>query len=151
LTRKKGRRLAIISAAGFTLAIAAGLVLFALRDNIVFFYGPTEMAEEAPPRGTRLRIGGLVKRGSLTYGGSSTVAFAVTDLKHDIKVNYTGLLPDLFREGQGVVAEGTVEGPGLFHADTVLAKHDERYMPKDVADKLKQQDTWRNERSARAQ
>jgi len=151
LTRKKGRRLAIISAAGFTLAIAAGLVLFALRDNIVFFYGPTEMAEEAPPRGTRLRIGGLVKRGSLTYGGSSTVVFAVTDLKHDIKVNYTGLLPDLFREGQGVVAEGTVEGPGLFHADTVLAKHDERYMPKDVADKLKQQDTWRNERSARAQ
>lgn len=133
------------------MAIAAGLVLFALRDNIVFFYGPTEMAEEAPPRGTRLRIGGLVKRGSLTYGGSSTVAFAVTDLKHDIKVNYTGLLPDLFREGQGVVAEGTVEGPGLFHADTVLAKHDERYMPKDVADKLKQQDTWRNERSARAQ
>jgi cytochrome c-type biogenesis protein CcmE len=151
LTRKKGRRLAIISAAGFTLAIAAGLVLFALRDNIVFFYGPTEMAEEAPPRGTRLRIGGLVKRDSLTYGGSSTVVFAVTDLKHDIKVNYTGLLPDLFREGQGVVAEGTVEGPGLFHADTVLAKHDERYMPKDVADKLKQQDTWRNERSARAQ
>jgi len=150
LTRK-GRRLAIISAAGFTLAIAAGLVLFALRDNIVFFYGPTEMAEEAPPRGTRLRIGGLVKRGSLTYGGSSTVVFAVTDLKHDVKVSYTGSLPDLFREGQGVVAEGTVEGPALFHADTVLAKHDERYMPKDVADKLKQQGTWRNERSARAQ
>jgi cytochrome c-type biogenesis protein CcmE len=80
-----------------------------------------------------------VKRGSLTYDGSSTVVFAVTDLKHDIKVRYTGLLPDLFREGQGVVAEGTVEGPGFFHADTVLAKHDERYMPKDVADKLKQQ------------
>ena len=129
------------------MAIAVGLILFALRDNIVFFYGPTEMAEEAPPRGTRLRIGGLVKRGSLTYGGSSTVVFAVTDLKHDIKVSYTGLLPDLFREGQGVVAEGTVEGPGHFHADTVLAKHDERYMPKDVADKLKQQGAWRDERS----
>lgn len=148
---RKGRRLAIISAAGFTLAIAVGLILFALRDSIVFFYGPTEMAEKAPPRGTHLRIGGLVKRGSLTHDGSSTVVFAVTDLKHDIKVSYTGLLPDLFREGQGVVAEGTVEGPGLFHADTVLAKHDERYMPKDVADKLKQQGTWRNERSARAQ
>lgn len=133
------------------MAIAVGLILFALRDNIVFFYGPTEMAEEAPLPGTRLRIGGLVKRGSLTYAGSSTVVFAVTDLKHDVKVSYTGLLPDLFREGQGVVAEGTVEGPGLFHADTVLAKHDERYMPKDVADKLKQQGTWRNERSARAQ
>jgi cytochrome c-type biogenesis protein CcmE len=150
LTRK-GRRLAIISAAGFTLTIAVGLILFALRGSIVFFYGPTEMAEKAPPRGTHLRIGGLVKRGSLTYDGSSTVVFAVTDLKHDIKVSYTGLLPDLFREGQGVVAEGTVEGPGLFHADTVLAKHDERYMPKDLADKLKQQGTWRNERSARAQ
>ena len=148
---RKGRRLAIISAAGFTLAIAIGLILFALRDSIVFFYGPTEMAERAPPRGTHLRISGLVKRNSLTHDGSSTVVFAVTDLKHDIKVSYTGLLPDLFREGQGVVAEGTVEGPGLFHADTVLAKHDERYMPKDVADKLKQQGTWRNERSARAQ
>ena len=148
---RKSRRLAIISAAGFTLAIAVGLILFALRDSIVFFYGPTEMAERAPPRGSHLRIGGLVKLGSLTHDGSSTVVFAVTDLKHDIKVSYTGLLPDLFREGQGVVAEGTVEGPGAFHADTVLAKHDERYMPKDVADKLKQQGTWRNERSARAQ
>jgi cytochrome c-type biogenesis protein CcmE len=150
LTRKGGR-LAIINAAGFTLAIAVGLILFALRDNIVFFYGPTEMAERAPPPGTRLRIGGLVKRGSLTRDGSSTVVFAVTDLKHDIKVSYTGLLPDLFREDQGVVAEGTVEGPDLFHADTVLAKHDERYMPKDVADKLKQQGAWRNERSAQAE
>jgi cytochrome c-type biogenesis protein CcmE len=103
------------------------------------------MAEKAPPRGTRLRIGGLVKRGSLTYGGSSTVVFAVTDLKYDIQVSYTGLLPDLFREGQGVVAEGTVEGPGVFHADTVFAKHDERYMPKDVADKLKQSGIWQNE------
>ncbi|MHC4042913.1 cytochrome c maturation protein CcmE [Bradyrhizobium sp. 23AC] len=148
---RKGRRLVIISAAGFTLAIAIGLILFALRDSIVFFYGPSEMAAKAPPSGTRLRIGGLVKRGSLTHQGSSTVVFAVTDLKHDIKVSYTGLLPDLFREGQGVVAEGTVEGPSLFHADTVLAKHDERYMPKDLADKLKQEGTWRNERSARAQ
>ena len=135
---RKGRRLAIISTAGFTLAIAIGLILFALRNSIVFFYGPTEITEKALPRGTHLRIGGVVKRGSLNYDGSSTVVFAVTDLKHDIKVSYTGLLPDLFREGQGVVAEGTVEGPGLFHADTVLAKHDERYMPKDVADKLKQ-------------
>ncbi|MEZ2144849.1 cytochrome c maturation protein CcmE [Bradyrhizobium sp. DN5] len=148
---RKGRRLAIISAAGVTLTIAIGLILFALRDSIVFFYGPSELAAKAPPPGTRLRIGGLVKRGSLTHEGSSTVIFAVTDLKHDVEVSYTGLLPDLFREGQGVVAEGTVEGPSLFHADTVLAKHDERYMPKEVADKLKQEGTWRNERSARAQ
>ena len=142
---RKGRRITIISVAGFTLAIAVGLILFALRDSIVFFYGPTEMTEKAPPRGTRLRIGGLVKRGSRTYRGSSTVVFAVTDLKHDVQVSFTGLLPDLFREEQGVVAEGTVEGPGLFHADTVLAKHDERYMPKDVADKLKESGIWRNE------
>lgn len=148
---RKGRRLAIIGAAGVTLAMAIGLILFALRDSIVFFYGPSELAANAPPPGTRLRIGGLVKRGSLTHEGSSTVIFAVTDLKHDVKVSYTGLLPDLFREGQGIVAEGTVEGPSLFHADTVLAKHDERYMPKEVADKLKQEGTWRNERSARAQ
>ena len=151
MARKK-RRLLLIGAAGITLAIAMSLVLFALRDSIVFFYGPTEMAEKAPPRGTRLRIGGLVKRGSLTYGGSSTVAFAVTDLKKHINVIYTGLLPDLFREGQGVVAEGTVEGPSLFHADTVLAKHDERYMPKDVADRLKRQGIWRDgEKSAQTQ
>jgi cytochrome c-type biogenesis protein CcmE len=133
------------------LTIAIGLILFALRDSIVFFYGPSELAAKAPPPGTRLRIGGLVKSGSLTHEGSSTVIFAVTDLKHDVEVSYTGLLPDLFREGQGVVAEGTVEGPSRFHADTVLAKHDERYMPKEVADKLKQEGTWRNERSARAQ
>lgn len=138
---RKGRRLAIISAAGVTLTIAIGLVLFALRDTIVFFYVPSELAAKAPPAGTRVRIGGLVKRGSLTHEGSSTVIFAVTDLKHDVEVSYTGLLPDLFREGQGVVAEGTVEGPSLFHADTVLAKHDERYMPKEVADKLKQEGT----------
>lgn len=147
---RKGRRLAIISAAGVTLAIAIGLILFALRDSIVFFYGPSELTANAPPPGTRLRIGGLVKRGSLTHEGSSTVIFAVTDLKHDVKVSYTGLLPDLFREGQGIVAEGTVEGPSLFHADTVLAKHDERYMPKEVADKLKQESTRHNEKSARA-
>lgn len=110
------------------------------------------MAEKAPPRGTRLRIGGLVEQGSLIHEGPSTVTFAVTDLKKQIKVIYTGLLPDLFREGQGVVAEGTVEGPSLFHADTVLAKHDERYMPKDVADRLKRQGIWRDgEKSAQKQ
>ena len=139
MARKK-RRLLLIGAAGITLAIAMSLVLFALRDSIVFFYGPTEMAEKAPPRGTRLRIGGLVEQGSLIHEGPSTVTFAVTDLKKHIKVIYTGLLPDLFREGQGVVA------------DTVLAKHDERYMPKDVADRLKRQGIWRDgEKSAQKQ
>ena len=151
MTRKE-RRLLLIGTAGVTLAIAMGLVLFALRDSIVFFYGPTEMAERPPPPGARLRIGGLVKQGTLIHRGSSTVTFAVTDLKKDIKVIYSGLLPDLFREGQGVVAEGTLESPGLFHAESVLAKHDERYMPKDVADRLKRQGIWRDgEKSAQTQ
>ncbi len=131
--------------AGSVLAVAAGLVLLALRDTIVFFYGPAEMTEKAPAPGTRLRLGGLVEQGSLVHLDKATVTFAVTDLKKDVKVTYTGLLPDLFREGQGVVAEGTVEGPGMFRADTVLAKHDATYMPKDVADKLKQQGVWRGE------
>ncbi len=145
---RKGRRLTLIGTAGAVLALAVGLVLFALRDSIVFFYGPTEMADKAPAPGTRLRLGGLVEQGTLSHLGSSTVRFAVTDLKSDVKVTYTGLLPDLFREGQGVVAEGVVEGPGLFRADTVLAKHDETYMPKDVADKLKKNGTWRGPETA---
>ena len=140
---RKGRRLAFIGTIGGVLGLAAGLVLYALRDSIVFFYGPTEMAGKAPAPGTRLRLGGLVEQGSLSRLGGSKVSFAVTDLKSDVKVTYTGLLPDLFREGQGVVAEGVVEGPGLFRADTVLAKHDETYMPKDVAEKLKAQGVWR--------
>ena len=138
----------LIGTAGTVLALAAGLVLFALRDSIVFFYGPTEMAGKAPAPGTRLRLGGLVGQRTLAHLGQSTVRFAVTDLKSDVEVTYTGLLPDLFREGQGVVAEGVVEGPGLFRADTVLAKHDETYMPKDVADKLKAQGVWRADQTS---
>lgn len=138
----------MIGTVGSVLALAAGLVLFALRDSIVFFYGPTELAEKAPAPGTRLRIGGLVGPGTLARRGQATVSFAVTDLKSDVQVTYTGLLPDLFREGQGVVAEGTLEGPGVFRADTVLAKHDETYMPRDVADKLRKQGVWRGEEKA---
>lgn len=142
---RKGRRLAIIGTAGSVLALAAGLVLFALRDSIVFFYGPTELAQKAPAPGTRLRVGGLVEQGSLVRLGKSKISFVVTDLKQTVKVTYTGLLPDLFREGQGVVAEGVLQGPGLFAADTVLAKHDATYMPKDVADSLKKQGVWRGD------
>ena len=145
---RKGRRLVLIGTAGSLLALATGLVLVALRDSIVFFYGPTEMADRAPAPGTRLRLGGLVAQGTLAHLGQSTVRFAVTDMKSDVKVTYTGLLPDLFREGQGVVAEGVVEGPGLFRADTVLAKHDETYMPKDVADKLRKEGVWRGSQTS---
>ncbi len=142
MTRKK-RRLVLISAALAALCLALGLVLVALRDNIVFFYGPSELAQKAPHAGQRLRIGGLVRQGSLVHEGSQTVRFAVTDTKQEVEVTYTGLLPDLFREGQGVVAEGTLGQDKVFHADSILAKHDERYMPREVADALKKQGLWR--------
>ncbi|WGJ16025.1 cytochrome c maturation protein CcmE [Methylocapsa sp. D3K7] len=142
MTRKK-RRLVLISSALAVLCLALGLVLVALRDNIVFFYGPSELAQKAPHEGQRLRIGGLVKQGSLVREGENTVRFAVTDTKQEVEVTYTGLLPDLFREGQGVVAEGTLGQDKVFHADSILAKHDERYMPREVADALKKQGVWR--------
>jgi len=142
MTRKK-RRLLLISSALAVLGLALGLVLIALRDNIVFFYGPSELAQKAPRVGQRLRIGGLVKQGSLLREGENTVRFAVTDTKQEVQVTYTGVLPDLFREGQGVVAEGTLGGDKIFHADSILAKHDERYMPREVADALKKQGVWR--------
>ncbi|MGL4728643.1 MAG: cytochrome c maturation protein CcmE [Bosea sp. (in: a-proteobacteria)] len=143
MTRKQ-RRLTIIGSAGLVLALAAGLVMFALRDNIVFFFGPTELAEKGVAPGTRLRIGGLVKQGSVERGQGQTVRFLVTDGKGDVAVSYTGILPDLFREGQGVVAEGVLQSAGQFRADSVLARHDENYMPREVADTLKKQGVWQH-------
>lgn len=143
MTRRK-RRLVLISSALATLGLALALVLFALRDTIVFFYGPSELAQKAPQPGQRLRIGGLVKQGSLMREGDRTVRFAVTDTKQDIEVTYKGALPDLFREGQGVVAEGTLGEDKIFRADSILAKHDERYMPREVAEALKKQGVWRD-------
>ena len=143
MTRKK-RRLALIASALGVFGFAVGLVLYSLSDTIVFFYGPSEYAAKAPPPGTRLRIGGLVEAGTFKQDGNETVEFAVTDTKHAVKVAYTGLLPDLFREGQGAVVEGTVGADGVFRADSVLAKHDERYMPKDVADALRKQGVWKD-------
>jgi cytochrome c-type biogenesis protein CcmE len=143
MTRKK-RRLVLITSALAVLGLALGLILIALRDNIVFFYGPSELAQKAPQEGQRLRIGGLVKQGSLTHeDDGNTVRFAVTDTKQQVEVIYTGVLPDLFREGQGVVAEGTLGRDKIFRADSILAKHDERYMPREVADALKKQGVWR--------
>ena len=140
--RRRTKRLVLVSGALGVSGMAAGLTLFALRDSVVFFYGPTEFAEKAPALGTRLRIGGLVERGSLLRVGDATVRFAVTDNSRDVRVSYTGILPDLFREGQGVVAEGVVTGPNQFAADSVLAKHDETYMPREVADALKKSGRW---------
>jgi len=139
MTRKK-KRLTLIVAAMAVLGSALGLVLYALRDNIVFFYGPSEIVAKDLPPGTRVRIGGLVKKGSVVHAGTD-VRFDVTDGKHEIAVTYDGALPDLFREGQGVVAEGVLNAGGLT-ASEVLAKHDERYMPKEVVDALKKSGRW---------
>jgi cytochrome c-type biogenesis protein CcmE len=144
LTRKQ-RRASLIATGALILACAAGLVLFAFQDAIVFFYTPSEVAEKNIQPGQRFRLGGIVAEESVDRGGGSTVRFDVTDTAETLKVVYEGILPDLFREGQGVVTEGKLDASGTFVADTVLAKHDENYMPKEVADKLKEQGLWREE------
>jgi cytochrome c-type biogenesis protein CcmE len=141
MTRKQ-RRFTLIGAGVGVLALAVGLVLFALRDSIVFFNSPTDLAEKHLPPGTRVRLGGLVVNGSVVKSQDLNVRFEVTDGNKAVAVKYQGILPDLFREGQGVVAEGVVEPGGNLKADTVLAKHDERYMPKEVADALKKSGHW---------
>jgi cytochrome c-type biogenesis protein CcmE len=141
MTRKQ-KRLALIGSALGALGVAVGLVLFALRDNVVFFYGPAELVAKQVGPGIRLRIGGLVKTGTFTHLEGKSIKFEVTDGKADVPVAYTGLLPDLFKEGQGVVAEGALDKTGTFRADSILAKHDERYMPREVADALKKQGVW---------
>jgi cytochrome c-type biogenesis protein CcmE len=141
VTRKQ-RRLSLIGAGAAVLGLAAGLVLYALSGSIVFFNGPTEVVQKGLSAGTRLRLGGLVKEGSLVRGEDQTIRFEVTDTQNTVKVRYRGLLPDLFREGQGVVAEGVMEPGGEMRAETVLAKHDENYMPREVADALKKQGVW---------
>ena len=149
MTRKQ-RKLTIIGGALAVLAVAVGLVLNALRDSIVFFSTPTMVAEKHVAPGTRFRLGGLVQPGSLVRGDNLAVNFSVADGSATVPVAYKGILPDLFREGQGVVAEGALDASGVFKADTVLAKHDENYMPKDVADALKKQGHWKDEYEAKA-
>jgi cytochrome c-type biogenesis protein CcmE len=128
--KRRHRRFAWIAAGVAALCVAAGLVLNAFQSNLVFFFTPTQVAANEAPRGRPFRIGGLVEQGSLTRdAGSLTVRFRVTDTAQTIPVVYTGLLPDLFKEGKGVVAQGTVASDGTFHATEVLAKHDENYMP----------------------
>jgi cytochrome c-type biogenesis protein CcmE len=144
MTRKQ-RRLSLIGAALGVLALAVALVLLALKDSIVFFNSPTDVVEKHVKPGMRIRIGGLVKEGSVQRGDSLAVRFEVTDGRSTIPVTYQGLLPDLFREGQGIVAEGALDLSGTLRADSVLAKHDETYMPKEVADALKKQGHWKDE------
>ena len=142
MTRKQ-RRLSLIGFAGVVLAVAAGLVLYALTDRIVFFNSPSDVIAQKPPSGSRLRLGGLVAEGSVVKGKDGDVKFAVTDGAATIPVAFRGILPDLFREGQGVVTEGVMAADGSFAADNVLAKHDENYMPREVVEALKNQGRWR--------
>jgi cytochrome c-type biogenesis protein CcmE len=144
MTRKQ-RRLALIGSALAVLGVAAALVLYALKDSIVFFNSPTDVVEKHVAPGARIRLGGLVKPGTLKRGDNLLVTFQVTDGSNSIAVSYTGVPPDLLREGQGVVTEGTLDAAGHFKADSVLAKHDENYMPKEVADALKKQGHWKTE------
>ena len=140
MTRKQ-RRLSVIAGLGVVLALAVGLILFALRDQIVFFYSPTEIHEKSVAAGTPVRLGGLVMEGTWKRAGDKN-DFVVTDGTTDMVAHYTGILPDLFREGQGVVIEGAVATDGSFAATNVLAKHDEKYMPKEVVDELTAKGEW---------
>jgi cytochrome c-type biogenesis protein CcmE len=141
MTRKQ-RRLVLIGSSLGVLAVAAALVLYAMRGSIVFFNSPTDLADGKVPPGTAIRLGGLVKDGSIQRGANLNVRFEVTDGNRAVPVAFIGILPDLFREGQGVVTEGKMQPDGVFKADTVLAKHDEKYMPKEVVDALKKQGRW---------
>ena len=145
MTRKQ-KRLAVIGGLGGVLVLATTLILLALRDQIVFFYSPTEIQTKAVAAGTPVRLGGLVKAGSWVRTGESN-DFIVTDGATELATHYNGILPDLFKEGQGVVVEGAMTAAGTFAATNVLAKHDENYMPKEVVEALKAQGEWQREGS----
>ena len=148
MTRKQ-KRLAWIGSIGAVLMAGVLLVMFALRDEIVFFYSPTDiLVENKAVPGERFRLGGLVKEGSIVKEGE-TIRFVVTDTEYELPVAYAGILPDLVREGQGVIAEGRMNDANAFTADTVLARHDENYMPKEVADTLKEKGYWQQEEATR--
>lgn len=138
---KKKRRIQLIIIGFVALAVATALIGYAARDGIEFFRSPTQVIENAPSPKEVFRIGGLVEEGSLTQEGNS-VLFKVTDGNATVQVSYSGLLPDLFREGQGMIGTGQLEN-GVFKANEILAKHDETYMPKEVADALKEQGVFK--------
>lgn len=133
------RRLILVVGILAGVSIAGALALTAFRQNVMFFFDPSQVAAGAAPAGQRFRLGGMVSKGSVQRApGSLEVRFVVTDFKHDVPVTYTGVLPDLFREGQGVIAHGRVDGRGTFVADEVLAKHDEKYMPPQIERSLRE-------------
>ena len=139
----KKKRLILVLLGMLSLSLGVTMIVTTFRDNIVFFYSPSELIK-LPKDHRLMRIGGLVKEGSMTQSADQlTTEFVLTDLSANVTVRYKGLLPNLFRAGQGMVAKGTLSGDGIFIADELLAKHDERYMPKEVADKLKKSGKWR--------
>ena len=145
MTRKR-RRLYLVFAAMLILAGASALVLGALQSEITYFYSPSDLVADKAPTGRSIRLGGLVEEGSVErLDDGVTTIFRVTDLSESVPVTYRGLLPDLFREGQGVVTEGSIGADGAFVAREVLAKHDETYMPREVADALKESGQWRGD------
>jgi len=145
MTRRKQRRLTLLGLGMLALGGAAALVLTAFEENIVFFYSPSDVQAKEIPEDRYVRLGGLVKDGSVTkIGDGATTRFAVTDGNNAVTVRYRGLLPDLFREGQGVVTQGRFNENGVFVAKEVLAKHDENYMPPEVAEALKESGKWKH-------
>lgn len=144
--KPKRKRLWLLLGSMGALALAVTLVLVALDDNLVFFHSPTQIADKKPPPTQRLRVGGLVAPGSVVKAGDGlTTTFTVTDTRANLQVSYRGQLPDLFREGQGVIAEGTLGTDGIFLAREILAKHDETYMPPEVAKALKDAGHWKKD------
>jgi cytochrome c-type biogenesis protein CcmE len=146
MTRKQ-KRLSVILAGLLFVGAASGLTFYALGQKASYFYMPADLATESVPPGQRIRLGGLVEKGTIVRGRGAAVAFSVTDMQRSVKVTYVGILPDLFREERGVITEGSFGPDGVFVADSVLAKHDERYMPKDVADGLKAKGVWQESAS----
>ncbi|KAA0971055.1 cytochrome c maturation protein CcmE [Aureimonas fodinaquatilis] len=147
MTRKQ-KRFSVLAAMLVVIGVAVGLVLTALSDSVAFFQSPTDIMTREPVAGQRIRLGGLVEDGSIQRGPAELVRFRVTDTVETVAVEYSGLLPDLFREGQGVVAEGVIGTDKVFNADTILAKHDENYMPREVVDDMKARGLWQHEPGA---
>lgn len=144
-SRKARTRLLVIAAVAPVLALAVGLTLFGLREQVSFFYTPAQALEAKPPVGRKIQLGGLVQAGSVVKHADGKVEFVVADLEASAPIVYQGDLPDLFREGQGIVAEGSFDANGLFRANQVLAKHDETYMPREISNALKEQGEWRGD------
>ena len=144
MTRKQ-KRLSVIGGAMVFLAMASSLTLYALGQRTSYFFMPADIANAEIEPGQRIRLGGLVEMGTVVRGEGTSVAFGVTDHQQSVSVRYDGILPDLFREEQGVVTEGVFGDDGVFLADSVLAKHDENYMPKEIADSLKASGVWQEE------